>query len=223
VRTRLARKFLKGAGIEFGALNAPLCMPENVNVTYADIPNNDYYIDLAQEQYGHVTAPTIFADIEVMDGIPNESQDFVVANQVLEHVESPLRALRSISRVLRPSGVAFISLPDKRFSFDRKREITPLDHFIRDYEEGPDWSRESHYKDWAHYAEGLEGEAFRARVTSMLTSRANIHFHVWDFASMTGFFNCAGSIPDIGLDVLHSQQNRGEGVWILRKCRLAAG
>jgi SAM-dependent methyltransferase len=217
VRSRLARQYLRGSGIEFGALNAPLDVPDDINVTYADLPENEAYIALAKQQYGHATAATIFADIETMIGIPNESADFVIANQVLEHVENPLLALRSISRVLRSSGIAFISLPDKRFSFDRRRAITTLDHFIRDYQHGPDASRAEHYDDWVLHAEGLEGPDRTERVTSMLSSRANIHFHVWDFDAMATFFNYAASLSEIGLSVLHSQQNRGEGVWVLQK------
>ena len=217
VRHRLARKYLRGSGVEFGALNAPLDVPDDVTVAYADIPDNEDYIALATQQYGRVTTPTIFADIETMDGIADSSLDFVVANQVLEHVENPLRALRTISRVLRAEGIAFISLPDKRFSFDRKRVNTTLAHFIKDYEQGADWSREEHYKDWVHLAEGLAGPALQERVAQMLATRANIHFHVWDHDSMAEFFSYAATTPGIGLAIAHSQQNRGEGVWILRK------
>lgn len=217
VRSELARKYLRGSGIEFGALNAPLDVPDGVKIAYADLQDNDYYIELATRQYGHVTTPNIIADIEVMDGIADSSVDFVVANQVIEHVENPLRALRTISRVLRPGGIAFISLPDKRFSFDRKRAITPLAHFIKDYEQGPEWSRPEHYDDWVHLAEGFDGETRRERAAGMLGRRANIHFHVWDFDAMAQFFAYAATVPEIGLAIVHSQQNRGEGVWILRK------
>src|SRR5690606_9988212 len=150
-------------------------------------------------------------------GIADSSLDFVVANQVLEHVENPLRALRTIARVLRPGGIAFISLPDKRFSFDRKRAITPLAHHLKDYVEGPDWARQDHYDDWVQHAEGLHGPARHKRVAEMLATRANIHFHVWDYDAMAQFFGHAATVPEIGVAVLHSQQNRGEGVWILRK------
>lgn len=217
VRRELARKYLRGSGVEFGALNAPLDVPKTLNVTYADVQDNDDYIALASRQYGHVTAPSIIADIETMEGIADASLDFVIANQVLEHVENPLRALQTISRVLRPGGIAFVALPDKRFSFDRKRANTPLAHFLKDFEEGPDWSRQEHYDDWVHHAEGLDGPARQQRVAEMLASRANIHFHVWDFNTMAQFFDLAGKTPEIGLTVSHCQQNRGEGVWILRK------
>jgi ubiquinone/menaquinone biosynthesis C-methylase UbiE len=80
-----------------------------------------------------------------MTGVGDDSQDFVIANHVLEHVEDPLRALKSVSRVLHARGVAYLALPDKRFTFDKDRQITSLDHVIKDHRDGPDWSVAAHY------------------------------------------------------------------------------
>jgi uncharacterized protein (TIGR03437 family) len=44
------------------------------------------------------------------------SMDLVIANHVFEHVEQPRHVAREISRVLKPSGVLFASIPDG-FSF----------------------------------------------------------------------------------------------------------
>lgn len=169
VRARIARKYLRGSGIEFGALNARLDVPKNVKATYADVEGSEGLAAAATSMYGHVTAPGIVADIQTMDGICDSSVDFVVANQVIEHVENPLRALRTISRVLRPNGIAFIMLP--RFTFDRKRSTTPLAHLIKDYEEGPEWGLAAHYDDWVHHAQGLDGHEREERVAQLLSSR----------------------------------------------------
>lgn len=48
-------------------------------------------------------------DLEAMDQ-PDESCDMMVANHVLEHVDDE-KALREIARVLRPGGVAAITVP----------------------------------------------------------------------------------------------------------------
>lgn len=42
---------------------------------------------------------------------PNESFDVVYASHVLEHVQDDRRALKEISRILKPSGMAFLPVP----------------------------------------------------------------------------------------------------------------
>ena len=208
VRRDLSFRYIAGSGVEVGALNAPLEILANVTVKYADL----YATDPMRADY----VPEIITDIESLDGIDDASQDFFVANHVLEHVENPLRALHSISRVLRTGGVAFIALPDKRFTFDKRRAVTPLAHLIRDFEEGPEWSAYPQYLDWAENVEGLRDKAAHERALLLLSGRDNIHFHVWDFDAMAEFFSYVATLT--GLNIEHSQFNRSEGVWILRKC-----
>ena len=42
---------------------------------------------------------------------PNEHFDFVITQEVLEHVESPFTAIKEIKRILKPNGIAYIQLP----------------------------------------------------------------------------------------------------------------
>ena len=152
-----------------------------------------------------------------MRGIDSASQDFLIANHVLEHVEDPLRAVASIGRVLRQSGIAFVALPDKRFTFDVEREITTLDHLLRDHEEGPDWSRSAHYEEWCRRVDKLDGEAGAQKVSLMLSQRTNIHFLVWDYAAMVELFSYVVRGPQFGLDVQLSLLNGIDVIWVLRK------
>lgn len=209
LRKRLARKYLRGSGIEFGAVDAPLELPRDVKVRYADVPD-------AKAHYEHATTPDIVADVETMDCIDDRSVDFIVANHVLEHVENPLRAFQTIHRVLNLGGIAFIALPDKRFSFDRKRSITPIDHLIADYERGPAWSREAHYEDWVSNAFGLQGDKRREMVAMFMARQLNIHFHVWDYAAMGEMFRYVAA--RFGFLIAHSQMNgTSEAIWILKR------
>lgn len=212
VREQVARRYLRGDGIEVGALNAPLSLPW-CRVRYVDCAP----LDVVRRGYPDVSIqpPDIVSDLETLVGIDDASVDFVVANHVLEHVEDPLRALVAISRVLTSGGFAFIALPDKRFTFDRARAITPLWHIVRDFRDGPQWSRHAHYRDWArHVDRAMDVEG---RAAEMERHGQNIHFHVWDFAAMSEMFDYALALPDIGLTVAHSQQNRSEAIWVLHK------
>ena len=193
-----------------------MALPPGVTVRYADYqPPEEIrksYVEVAS-----ITAPDIVTDLESMRGLADESEDFIVANHVLEHVEDPLRALSSIARVLRIGGVAFLALPDKRFTFDKDRAITPLAHLTKDHREGPDWSLAGHYNEWCRCIDGLQGAAHAQKVSVMLAQRSNIHFHVWDYPAMLELFAYVAGDAATGLDVEMSVLNVPEVIWILRK------
>jgi SAM-dependent methyltransferase len=216
MRAHVAERYLTGTGVEFGALHSALDVPESVTVKYADMEP----IEQLRKSYPDVKdirAPDFVTDLESMRGIDDGSMDFVIANHVMEHVEDPLRALTAISRVLRPSGIAFIALPDKRFTFDKDRAITPLAHLIKDREQGPDWSLADHYDEWCRCIDHLSGEAYKQKHALMLEKRTNIHFHVWDYPAMLELFSYVAKMPGMDLQVELSVLNNIEVIWILRK------
>jgi predicted SAM-dependent methyltransferase len=216
VREVVANRYLSGKGIEFGALHNALRVPDGARVRYADVASAETLHKMFPD-IESIRPPDIISDIESMQGINDESEDFVIANHVLEHVEDPLQALKSINRVLRPSGVAFLSLPDKRFTFDKDRKLTSLEHLIKDHEDGPDWSLAEHYTEWCTFVDGLRGAAHEQKVALMLKERSNIHFHVWDFGSMMEMFSYVTKISDLQLDPELSLRNDIEVIWIFRK------
>lgn len=213
-REELARRYLNGDGVEVGALNLPLRVPEGARVRYVDYRPAE---ELRNADVQDVRQPDLISDLESMIGIADRSLDFVVANHVLEHVENPLRALCAISRVLRGAGIAFITLPDKRYTFDKKRAVTPLGHILRDFREGPAGSRREHYLDWAAKVERLRGRKIAQRASELERNAANIHFHVWDFPAMRQMIEFAASAIGTNLLIEHVLENRGEVIWILRK------
>jgi SAM-dependent methyltransferase len=221
LREELARRYIRGDGIEVGALNAPLRLPDCANARYVDrAPGNALRTMYSSDI--RVQSPDIVSDLETLDGIGDASLDFVIANHVLEHVENPLQALAAVSRVLHRDGIAFITLPDKRFTFDKRRAITPLQHIIRDFNEGPRCSRREHYRDWVKNVERLAATKVERRATVLQNQGENIHFHVWDFAAMREMFDYAATALLIDLVVEHARENRGEVVWVLRREHAAA-
>jgi SAM-dependent methyltransferase len=102
----------------------------------------------------------------------------VIANHVLEHCRDPIRALQSMLRVTAADGVLFLAIPDKRYTFDRKRAVTPYEHLVRDYFEGAAVSESQHYAEWRRDVLGLpEGDS--ASVDELRAAHPDIHFHVW--------------------------------------------
>jgi SAM-dependent methyltransferase len=178
VRNELARRYLRGRGLELGGLHRPLRVPPGCSVRYVDRLSVEELRVHYPELEGEPLVPVdVLDDGERLESVPDGSVDFVVANHFLEHCEDPLSALRAQLRVLRPGGVAFLALPDKRATFDAGRPETELAHVVRDYEEGPGWSRRAHFEEFARDAE--HARDVEARVRQLLELDYSIHFHVW--------------------------------------------
>jgi hypothetical protein len=119
-------------------------------------------------------------------------------------------------RVLRPGGILFLTLPDKRATFDRDRPVTSLAHLRSDHERGPHGSQLDHYDEWVRIVEKVTGEeAIQKRIENLLSQDYSIHFHVWTFREMLELFmSLAG---EIGFEIM-SANNRGkEAAFVLRK------
>jgi len=50
--------------------------------------------------------------------IPEESQDFLIANHVLEHAPNPIQVLINWTKVLKRNGIFFITVPIGKKCFD---------------------------------------------------------------------------------------------------------
>jgi 2-polyprenyl-3-methyl-5-hydroxy-6-metoxy-1,4-benzoquinol methylase len=133
-RRRLAAH-LSGRGVELGPGHHPfpLPMPPPV-VRYIDRWAPADSAALFPELSGSVFAePDLVADLnDGLPGLPDQSEDFVIASHIIEHLADPLLCLDEIHRVLRPGGVAMILLPDRRWTVDACRPPTPLAHIVED-------------------------------------------------------------------------------------------
>ena len=190
-RNRLAADYLRGQGIEIGALHFPLQVPRGATVRYVDrLPALELRRQYPELEAYNLVPVDIVDDGERLTSVADESQDFVIANHFLEHCEDPIGTLRNFFRVVKPEGILYLSIPDKRYTFDRSRPVTPLNHLIRDHEEGPEWSRRGHYEEWARYvwapmtSPTPDDDAIRREAERLLHRRYSIHFHVWTQVEM---------------------------------------
>ena len=217
-RFRLAAKYLRGDGIEIGALHNPLPLPDGARVKYVDhLPVETlglHYGELAEYRFVEVD---IVDDGETLETIADGSLDFVIANHFLEHCQDPLGALASQLRVLRQGGVIYCAVPDKRFTFDRHRELTPFDHLLRDHREGPEASRREHYRDYTRHVLGLSGEEYEACWRLLDAVDHSIHFHVWTSDGVLELL--LGAQRDLGLPfgIREFVAHGNEGVFILMR------
>lgn len=128
----LALEWCKGEGLEIGAaahnpfgVNAKNMAPEE---------NREYYTQEQMDLCGEVAPIDIVGEA---DDIPvrSRSQNFVLMSHVFEHLPNPIKTLVEIDRVLKSRGIFFCihPLPDA-LPADKGRPITPLEHYIEDYE-----------------------------------------------------------------------------------------
>jgi SAM-dependent methyltransferase len=191
-RAEFAARFLTGEGIEIGPLHQPLRMPPHAQPRYVDrLQVDDLRREYPELAEWDLTEVDIVDDGEELITIPEASQDFIVANHFLEHCEDPIRTIETHLGKLRPGGVLFYAVPDRRFTFDFRRPPTPLEHMVADYEEGPARSRKEHYDDWARLV--IDGQSPHAnsgdasaqeewaedKARELEAAKYSIHMHVW--------------------------------------------
>lgn len=188
---------LSGSGIEVGALHRPV-EANHLDVTYVDRMTNEELRKQYPELENEPLVPVgVIDDAESLSTVQDNSQDFVIANHVIEHMVNPIKSLLTWSRVLKKGGRLFLAVPDKRFTFDKERELTTIDHLVQDYE-APSQERDfEHFKEFSLYAScrtfnvrpESEYEAFAKELWDMDYS---IHYHVWNCDSFGEFLNYLG-------------------------------
>ena len=217
-RRSIASQYLTGSGLEIGALHQPLEVPSDVTIRYVDrMPAKQL-----REQYSTLSKfdmveVDIVDDGETLSSVAEDSVDFVIANHFIEHCQNPIATLESHLKVLKPGGVLYVAVPDKRFTFDRDRPVTSLEHLIRDYEEGPTVSANSHFEEWSRLVEKVPKDEVRERAQHLAKIDYSIHFHVW---TQVAFFElllyCQSSLR-FPFEIELFQKNDFEFVCILRK------
>ncbi|MGC1165689.1 MAG: methyltransferase domain-containing protein [Solirubrobacterales bacterium] len=225
VRATFAERFLFGEGLEIGALHQPLAIPSHARARYVDRMRSE---ELRQEYPEltdwNLTEVSIVDDGEQLTTIPAESQDFIIANHFLEHTENPIGTIENHLGKLKPGGILFYAVPDKRFTFDFKRQPTPLNHMVADYEEGPERSRHQHYTEWARWVEegsGPPGQAEEQRIERraqvLEDAKYSIHMHVWTQAEFLELILDMRKRFDEAFDIEAAARTGIEFVVVLRK------
>jgi len=232
-RERLAARHLRGEGLEIGALHFPLRVPSWVVVKYVDIASREENIRVHTDVPGAQIVETDYLeDGFLLAGIPDQSQDFVIANHVLEHADNPFQTLVNWSRVLRGGGKLFITVPIASRCFDRERPLTTLEHLINDFElcrddrrgEFTDANR-SHFREWLSISDlevlktrGVYGplseEEMVLRVEEMVEKSTEIHYHTFSEASYSAFMRYFVAHIDQSFRLLEIEKSRGGGEWL---------
>jgi len=185
-RKEIAARFIKGLGLEIGALHEPLIVPDNTIVKYVDrlsVPElRTHYPELAAKKLVDVN---FIDDGEVLSTIPDNSQDFIISNHMIEHCKNPIGTIENHLKKIKPGGVLYYAIPDKTYTFDKGRLLTQYGHLLEDYYE--DHDQMPHYIEWAKHVNKLNEPETQVQAKLLYDMNYSIHFHCWNAETMLYF------------------------------------
>ncbi len=111
----------------------------------------------------------------------DNSFSFVLSEHVLEHIANPLKTLEDCIRVLVPGGKLFLFLPHRDRTNDSHRQLTTLEHVIKDYKMNVAFDDDTHVEDWFKNVvkKGLMPIHYSHLSKRDLLKTRSIHQHVW--------------------------------------------
>lgn len=218
IRQDIACRYLHGNGIEIGALHAPLMVSEDATVRYVDRLS----VEQLRQQYPEL-AELPLVDVDIIDDgmclqtIDADSYDFVIASHVIEHFQNPILSIENALRIIKPGGIFYVAIPDKRYTFDRDRPLTSIDCLVAEYREQPTRSKQEYFEEYVRLVDKVPEEQFAARLQYLLDMDYSIHYHVWTVDTFTEFLSYCRNPLELGFEIEKVQPNTDEFICILRK------
>ena len=218
VRRELAARFLRGAGLEVGALQRRLEVPDDCSVMYVDrLVLPDLLAHYPELRGQPLQEPDLIDDGETLAKVQSGTQDFVIANHFLEHCENPIQTLSNFMRVLKGGGILYMAVPDKRFTFDIDRRVTAYSDLASTYREGGRRDRAHLYYEWAAYVNRATPTEVAAVATRLLAEGYSIHFNVWRLSDLLEFVANSKRDFELPFDLEWVVCSENEVIMILRK------
>ncbi len=218
LRIVFPRKYLRGIGLEIGALHAPVPLPGGTRADYLDHCNTVALRErFAEARDRYCVFPVMVDGSEMLSSVEDASYDFLVANHVLEHCENFFVTLRHHLRVVKSGGHVMYAVPDQRYTFDRDRALTSFDHLLTDLRDGPLAQRREHLVDYFTWVNRLSGESLNAAVADYMDNGRDIHFHTWTLETFCEHLRQAIAMKLIDASFLDFGQNGTEFIVVLKK------
>ncbi|HEY2029542.1 MAG TPA: class I SAM-dependent methyltransferase [Myxococcales bacterium] len=188
---------LDGFGIEIGAHGRPL-------------PGmRPLYVDRFKHYAGAVCLADVLADASALP-FRDSTLDYIACSHVLEHLPDPAGAIVEWNRALKPGGVLYMVVPDRRLTFDSPRQRTKVAHLIEDFERSTGPSDATHIDEFFDHAVLRDihpsvlakdrpalRESLRAanHESARAGGRVDIHFHVFELADVLALLRALSEHP----------------------------
>lgn len=199
--------------MEIGALHEPAPVPEGCEVVYFDVRSRRESVQLFDElDAALIVDVDEIGDVDRRDlrRLGKGSYDFVIANHVIEHLANPIALVEDMFHITKPGGVVVISAPDKRFTFDKKREITHFQHLLEDFWNCEERASDSHYLEFIRKVLPGGGQKTGKELAELLDLvwRRREHVHVWDSGSFRTFLT--SSLDYLGIEAIPELEIGGD-------------
>ena len=176
---------LNGHGLEIGALHQPSIIPSHCTIKYCDAHSREEIIQYFPElNLQDLVKVDYICDLDKtgLALFATEQFNFVILNHVIEHLANPIKAVQELFRITKLGGCVVISAPDKNFTFDNRRHITPFEHLLEEYQNNVTEVTDTHYLD---FLQGVHPEVFKLSPTEQQIYFNRVktrreHAHVWD-------------------------------------------
>jgi len=152
---------VSGVGIEVGPGLRPQILPTpKIDVTYVEEHDPREWLTVYSKKGRqpemppqHVLERYVQSSAVALDNFKAESMDFIYSHHVFEHLPNPLQVLRNWLRITKPNGIIAGVVPDARFSFDCRQNITSILDFTHDEERGGHEIPLDKYEKWCRHTE----------------------------------------------------------------------
>ena len=217
-RAAIAATFLKGRGVEIGAFTHPNDLPPDRQIAFYDRYPADKLREVYDRDCGRpLMEPDYIGDAATLDGLPDATFDFAIANHVIEHLQDPILFLKSIAAKLAPGGRAMIAAPDKRYCMDQPRSLTPFEHLVEDHEKGPALGQRAHYLRYFMEAGGMSEAEAETSTDATDMEDIRFHYHVWDADTFVDFVEATIVRYGLPLVRIHTRATEADIIVVLEK------
>jgi hypothetical protein len=126
------------SGIEFGPLVSPVVRKADGNISYVDRASTEelrtcFAIDEKINIMEIMSIDYVWNDAPLLDCVQNNQFHYAIASHVIEHVPDIVTWLSEVSDVLVDNGILSLVIPDKRYTFDCRRELSTMSDIIDAY------------------------------------------------------------------------------------------
>lgn len=133
-KNELAMNYLKGNGVELGALHNPMVTNKELsNVVYADkLPREEAIIAFPELESveNDIVETDLIVDLDQdsLTFLAEREFDFVIANHVIEHLVNPIIFLEKLNANMKAGALLFLTVPNKDYTHDVNRKLTRYSH-----------------------------------------------------------------------------------------------
>jgi SAM-dependent methyltransferase len=122
-------------GLEIGPLMSPIVTKDQGEIYYLDHVSTEdlrkkYGYDPGVDKSRIVDVSFVAPDGDLATACAGKQFDYVIASHVIEHIPNMIGWLREIAGLLHLGGKLSLAIPDKRFTFDHYRFLTPLGDLV---------------------------------------------------------------------------------------------